>query len=64
MSIVEIKQHADQKMQQSLDAFKSGLTKIRTGRARVRKVKPVGTLKRPERFRPNTGNKLPGNKLH
>ncbi len=33
MSIVEIKQQADQKMQQSLDAFKNGLTKIRTGRA-------------------------------
>ena len=33
MSIVEIKQQADQKMQQSLDSFKSGLTKIRTGRA-------------------------------
>ena len=33
MSIVEIKQHAEQKMQQSLDAFKNGLTKIRTGRA-------------------------------
>ena len=33
MSIVEIKQHAEQKMQQSLDAFKTGLTKIRTGRA-------------------------------
>ena len=33
MSIVEIKQHADQKMQQSLDSFKNGLTKIRTGRA-------------------------------
>ena len=33
MSIVEIKQHADQKMQQSLDSFRNGLTKIRTGRA-------------------------------
>ena len=33
MSIVEIKQNAEQKMQQSLDAFKSNLTKIRTGRA-------------------------------
>ncbi len=33
MSIVEIKQHADQKMQQSIDSFKNGLTKIRTGRA-------------------------------
>ena len=33
MSIVEIKQQADQKMQQSLDSFKNGLTKIRTGRA-------------------------------
>ncbi|HAL38370.1 MAG TPA: ribosome recycling factor, partial [Polaromonas sp.] len=33
MSIVEIKQHAEQKMQQSLDSFKNGLTKIRTGRA-------------------------------
>ena len=33
MSIVEITQHAEQKMQQSLDSFKNGLTKIRTGRA-------------------------------
>ena len=33
MSIVEIKQNAEQKMQQSLDSFKNGLTKIRTGRA-------------------------------
>ena len=33
MSIVEIKQNAEQKMQQSLDAFKGNLTKIRTGRA-------------------------------
>ena len=33
MSIVEINQQADQKMQQSLDSFKNGLTKIRTGRA-------------------------------
>jgi ribosome recycling factor len=33
MSIVEIKQTAEQKMQQSLDSFKSNLTKIRTGRA-------------------------------
>lgn len=33
MSIVEIKQHAEQKMQQSIDSFKNGLTKIRTGRA-------------------------------
>ncbi len=33
MSIVEIKQLAEQKMQQSLDSFKNGLTKIRTGRA-------------------------------
>ncbi len=33
MSIVEVKQHAEQKMQQSLDTFKNGLTKIRTGRA-------------------------------
>ncbi len=33
MSIVEIKQNAAQKMQQSIDSFKVGLTKIRTGRA-------------------------------
>ena len=33
MSIVEIKQLAEQKMQQSIDSFKNGLTKIRTGRA-------------------------------
>jgi ribosome recycling factor len=33
MSIVEIKQLAEQKMHQSLDSFKNGLTKIRTGRA-------------------------------
>ena len=33
MSIVEIKQQATQKMQQSLDSFQHGLTKIRTGRA-------------------------------
>ena len=33
MSIAEIKQTAEQKMQQSLDAFKNSLTKIRTGRA-------------------------------
>lgn len=33
MSIVEIKQNAEQKMQQSVDSFKHGLTKIRTGRA-------------------------------
>ncbi|UUZ76292.1 ribosome recycling factor [Polaromonas sp. P1(28)-13] len=33
MSIVEIKQQAEQKMQQSVDSFKNGLTKIRTGRA-------------------------------
>ncbi len=33
MSIVEIKQNAEQKMQQSIDSFKAGLTKIRTGRA-------------------------------
>jgi ribosome recycling factor len=33
MSVVEIKQHAEQKMQQSLELFKHGLTKIRTGRA-------------------------------
>jgi ribosome recycling factor len=33
MSIVEVKQHAEQKMHQSIDAFKNGLTKIRTGRA-------------------------------
>ena len=33
MSIPEIKQTAEQKMQQSLESFKSSLTKIRTGRA-------------------------------
>ena len=33
MSIDEIKQTAEQKMQQSLDSFKNALTKIRTGRA-------------------------------
>ena len=33
MSIVEIKQLAEQKMQQSIDSFRNGLTKIRTGRA-------------------------------
>ena len=33
MSIVEIKQNAEQKMQQSVDSFKNSLTKIRTGRA-------------------------------
>ena len=33
MSIVEIKLHAEQKMQQSMELFKHGLTKIRTGRA-------------------------------
>ena len=33
MSIVEIKQQATQKMQQSLESFQHGLTKIRTGRA-------------------------------
>ena len=33
MSIVEIKQQATQKMQQSLDSFQHSLTKIRTGRA-------------------------------
>ena len=33
MSIAEIKNTAEQKMQQSLDSFKSSLTKIRTGRA-------------------------------
>ena len=33
MSIVEVKQLAEQKMQQSVDSFKNGLTKIRTGRA-------------------------------
>lgn len=33
MSIVEIKQQAAQKMQQSLESFQQGLTKIRTGRA-------------------------------
>lgn len=33
MSIAEIKQTAEVKMQQSLDAFKNSLSKIRTGRA-------------------------------
>ena len=33
MSIVETKQIAEQKMQQSIDAFKNSLSKIRTGRA-------------------------------
>lgn len=33
MSILEIRQLAEQKMNQSLDAFKTSLTKIRTGRA-------------------------------
>src|SRR6478752_4511776 len=33
MSIVEVKQLAEQKMMQSIDSFKNGLTKIRTGRA-------------------------------
>lgn len=33
MSIAEIKQAAEQKMNQSLDSFKTNLTKIRTGRA-------------------------------
>ncbi len=33
MSIVEVKQLATQKMQQSLESFQHGLTKIRTGRA-------------------------------
>ena len=33
MSIAELKSTAEQKMQQSVDSFKSSLTKIRTGRA-------------------------------
>ena len=33
MSIIEVKQNAEQKMQQSVDSFKGNLTKIRTGRA-------------------------------
>jgi ribosome recycling factor len=33
MSTVEIRQTAEHKMQQSIESFKSGLTKIRTGRA-------------------------------
>ncbi|MES2190713.1 MAG: ribosome recycling factor [Pseudomonadota bacterium] len=33
MSIAEIKQTAEQKMQQSMEAFKNSLSKIRTGRA-------------------------------
>jgi ribosome recycling factor len=32
MSIPEIREHAEHKMQQSLESFKHGLTKIRTGR--------------------------------
>ncbi len=33
MSIAEIRQTAEQKMQQSIESFKNSLTKIRTGRA-------------------------------
>jgi ribosome recycling factor len=33
MSIPDIKKNADQKMQQSIEAFKNSLTKVRTGRA-------------------------------
>lgn len=33
MTIAQIKQTAEQKMQQSVDSFKNALTKIRTGRA-------------------------------
>ena len=33
MSITEIKQTAEQKMQQSIESFKNSLNKIRTGRA-------------------------------
>ncbi|MBM3361875.1 MAG: ribosome recycling factor [Betaproteobacteria bacterium] len=33
MSIQDIKKNAEHKMQQSIEAFKSGLTKVRTGRA-------------------------------
>lgn len=33
MSIQDIKKNAEQKMQQSIEAFKSSLTKVRTGRA-------------------------------
>jgi ribosome recycling factor len=33
MSIADVKQLAEQKMLQSIDSFKNGLTKIRTGRA-------------------------------
>ncbi len=33
MSIQDIKKNAEQKMQQSIDAFKNSLTKVRTGRA-------------------------------
>ena len=33
MSIPDIKKNAEQKMQQSIEAFKSSLTKVRTGRA-------------------------------
>jgi ribosome recycling factor len=33
MSIIEIEKNAEMKMQQSLESFKVGLTKIRTGRA-------------------------------
>ena len=33
MSIADIKKNAEQKMQQSIEAFKNSLTKVRTGRA-------------------------------
>ena len=33
MSIADIKKNAEQKMQQSIEAFKGSLTKVRTGRA-------------------------------
>jgi len=33
MSIQDIKKNAEQKMQQSIEAFKNSLTKVRTGRA-------------------------------
>ncbi|MBL0918199.1 MAG: ribosome recycling factor [Hydrogenophaga sp.] len=33
MTIADIRKNAEHKMQQSIDAFKTGLTKVRTGRA-------------------------------
>ncbi|MBW8720740.1 MAG: ribosome recycling factor [Polaromonas sp.] len=42
MSIVDVKQLAEQKMLQSIDSFKNGLTKIRTGRANPGLLDTVG----------------------